>query len=39
MAKSQNRVYLDAGSLMLNINDEEFDRASERLAKSDKYRK
>lgn len=33
IAASQNRVYLNAGTLMLNITEEEFDRSSEKLAK------
>lgn len=33
IAHSQNRVYLNAGTLMLNIQDEEFDRSSETLVK------
>ncbi|KAL4220969.1 Prohibitin-2 [Mactra antiquata] len=36
VAASQNRVYLSAGSLMLNIQDEEFDRSSELLVKRKK---
>ena len=27
MAMSKNRVYLNAGSLMLNVNDKEFDES------------
>lgn len=36
VASSQNRVYLNAGSLMLNIQDLEFDRSSESLANKKK---
>ncbi|XP_060578723.1 prohibitin-2-like [Ruditapes philippinarum] len=33
LSQSQNRVYLNAGTLMLNVTDEEFDRSSELLVK------
>lgn len=33
IAQSQNRVYLNAGTLMLNIQDEDFDRSSETLVR------
>ncbi|XP_052761225.1 prohibitin-2-like [Mya arenaria] len=38
LAQSNNRIYLNAGTLMLNIQDEEFDRSSERLAAVNKRR-
>jgi len=31
IASSQNRVYLNAGTLMLNLNEKEFDTASEKI--------
>ncbi|KAH3828445.1 hypothetical protein DPMN_130407 [Dreissena polymorpha] len=38
IAQSNNRVYLNAETLMLNIQDEEFDRSSERLSSADRKR-
>jgi hypothetical protein len=32
VASSQNRVYLNANTLMLNINEPDFDDASDKLA-------
>ena len=31
IAQSQNRVYLNAGTLMLNINEEAFDRGAKSM--------
>ncbi|XP_033113578.1 prohibitin-2-like [Anneissia japonica] len=33
VASSQNRVYLNAGSLMLNVSDKEFDESAKRIEK------
>ena len=33
IAQSQNRVYLNAGTLMLNINEESFDRGAKSMVK------
>merc|ERR1712232_548577 len=38
MAASRNRVYLNAGSLMLNINSEDFDANLDALAESKKLK-
>ncbi|CAH0549777.1 unnamed protein product [Brassicogethes aeneus] len=37
IANSQNKVYLNGNSLMLNISDREFDEQSEKLLKSNVY--
>lgn len=36
IAHSQNRVYLNAGSLMLNISDKDFDITSAEIARGKK---
>ena len=36
VAQSQNRVYLNASALMLNIGDKEFDEAADAVSKRKK---